>query len=104
MINYKKYQNISINLEKLEDTKFEGNHPNGVNEGYKVSNGWVNVPMSEQYNCIWVNESNDRWFHTSEVQKIEEHVGYDLVHTRNSVYKLTPNFVAITGVQEKYSV
>jgi len=104
MINYKKYTFTSINLEKLEDTQFEGDHPNNINEGYKIQNGYIDLHNSEQYNCLWINKSNGEWFHTSEVQKIEQHVGYDLVYTKNSIYKLTPNFVAITGVQEKYSV
>jgi hypothetical protein len=53
---------------------------------------------------LFVNDGPDRWFHTSQVQKQEEHEGYDLLYTLNSVYKVTPIFSAIPGVQEKYSI
>jgi hypothetical protein len=53
---------------------------------------------------LFVNYGDGKWFHTSEVQKQEEHEGYDLIYTLNSVYKVTPIFSAIPGVQEKYSI
>jgi hypothetical protein len=103
-INYDKYVGISINLEKIEDTKFDNNHPNGYNPGFKINGCSINLAKSNQYCCLFVHDGPDRWFHTSEVQKQEEHEGYDLIYTLNSVYKVTPIFSAIPGVQEKYSV
>lgn len=100
-INFDKYQNISIKVEKVEDTKFDGEHPNGYNPGFKINGCGVNLQLSNQRCCLFVNYG-DRWFHTSQVQKQEEHGGYDLLYTLNSIYKVTPNFISIPGVQEKY--
>ena len=102
-INFDKYKHISIKVEKMEDTKFDGDHPNGYNPGFKIDGSMVNLELSNQHCCLFVTYG-DRWFHTSEVRKQEECEGYDLLHTLNSVYKVTPNFVAIPGVQEKYSL
>jgi len=104
MNNYKKYSNTSFSLEKMEDTKFDGNHPNGYNPGFKINSALINLELSELYNTLFVDDGSGRWFHTSTVQSIEECVGYDLIHTKNSIYKLTPIFMAIPGVQEKYSL
>lgn len=102
-INFEKYANISLKVEKVEDTQFDGKHPNGYNTGFKIESCGINLHRSNYYCCLFVNYG-DRWFHTSEVQKQEEHEGYDLLHTLNSVYKVTPNFVAISGEQEKHSL
>lgn len=99
---FEKYKNLEIELEKLEDTRFEGKHPNGYNPGH-VEKGRFSYKLSTEYKCIFMIQG-DRYFHTSEVREIEEKEGYDLIHTRNSVYKLTPLFTSIPGVQEKYSV
>jgi hypothetical protein len=50
MNNYKKYSNMSFNLEKMEDTKFNGEHPNGYNKGFKLNATIINLELSEQYN------------------------------------------------------
>ena len=103
-INFKKYTHMSFQLEKIEDIKFNNEHPNGYNTGFKIKNATVNLDLSNQHCCLFVHDGPDRWFHTSEVRKQEEHEGYDLLHTLNSIYKVTPNFTAIPGVQEKHSV
>ena len=51
-----------------------------------------------------VHSGGTRIFGTSAVQSIKECVGYDLVYTLNSVYKLEPIIISIPGVQEKHSV
>ena len=102
-INFEKYANISLTVEKVEDTQFDGKHPNGYNPGFKIEGCSINVRSSNYYCCLFVTYG-DRWFHTSEVQKQEKHEGYDLLYTLNSVYKVIPNFVAMTGVQEKHSL
>jgi len=101
-IDFAKYANIPLKVEKVEDTKFDNNHPNGYNPGFKIDGCGINLKRSNQYCCLFVNYG-DRWFHTSEVQKQEQHEGYDLLYTVNSIYKVTPIFSAIPGVQEKYS-
>ena len=103
-INFKKYAMTSLTVEKLEDTKFEGSHPNGYNTGYIIKNAIIDIGRSNRFCVLFVNYGYSEWFHTSEVQKQEEHEGYDLLYTLNSVYKVTPNFTAITGVQEKHSL
>ena len=101
-INFDKYANLSFKLEKIDDTKFDGNHPNGYNTGFKINNATINLNASNKYCALFVHDGPDRWFHTSEVQKQEECEGYDLLHTINSIYKVTPYFVSIPGVQEKH--
>ena len=103
-INFKKYAMTSLTVEKLEDTKFNGNHPNGYDAGFKIKNAVINLRLSNESCVLFVDDGWDGWFHTSEVQKQEECEGYDLLHTLNSIYKVTPNFISIPGVQEKYSL
>jgi hypothetical protein len=102
-INFGKYTNIPVKVEKIEDTKFNNNHPNGYNPGFVIDACMVNLLTSNKFCSLFVNYG-DRWFATSQVQKQEEFEGYDLLHTLNSVYKVTPIFTAIPGVQEKYSL
>ena len=96
-INFKKYSMTSLTVEKLEDTKFEGSHPNGYNTGYIIKNAIIDINRSNKFCVLFVNYGFSEWFHTSEVQKQEECEGYDLLYTLNSVYKVTPNFTAISG-------
>jgi hypothetical protein len=102
-INFDKYKQMSIKVEKIEDTKFDGDHPNGFNPGFQIDGCGINLEFSNRHCCLFVTYGK-RLFYTSEVHKQEEFEGYDLLHTQNSVYKVTPNFVAIPGVQEKYSL
>jgi len=102
-INFGKYTNLPVKVEKIEDTKFDNNHPNGYNPGFVIDACMVSLLASNQYCSLFVTYG-DRWFATSQVQKQEEFEGYDLLYTLNSVYKVTPIFTAIPGVQEKYSL
>ena len=104
VIDFTKYTHMTFTIEKMEDLKFDGNHPNGFNPGFIVKSAIVNVEESKRLGALYVDDGPDRWFHTSEVLEQESCVGYDLLHTRNSIYKITPNWVAIPGVQKKYSV
>ena len=103
-INFYKYLDTVVTIEKLEDVKFEGNHPNGYNVGFKQSNARVNIEASYKYGALFINYYPDNWFHTSHVLRIEEYEGYDLVYTLNSVYKITPQFNSIPGTEKKYSL
>lgn len=103
MINFDKYEGVTVRLTKLKDTKFDGKHPNHINEGY-VKEGVINVEKSNEHQCFLMIKG-DRFFNTSQVVEIDEQEGYDLAHTLNSIYKVEPIFGdAIPGVQEKYSV
>ena len=101
MVNFNKYKDTTIRLTKLKDTKFNGEHPNGINEGY-VKEGVINLEKSNEHQCFLIL-FGDRFFNTSQVVKLEEFEGYDVAHTLNSQYKVEPIFSSIPGVQEKYS-
>ena len=102
MVNFDKYKDTVVRLTKLKDTKFDGKHPNHINEGY-VKEGVVNIEKSNEHQCFLIIKG-DRFFNTSQVVEIEEQEGYDLAHTLNSIYKVEPIFTAMPGVQEKHSV
>jgi hypothetical protein len=102
MISFSKYAGTQIKVTKLIDNKFGGNHPSGINEGY-VKIGFVNVDESNKIQSLLVI-SGGRFFHTSHVQNIEEHEGFDILTTLNSVYRVEPIFDALPGIQEKHSV
>jgi hypothetical protein len=103
MINFNKYKGTQVKVTKLKDIKFNNEHPANINEGY-VKTGFVNVQESNKAQCLLVI-NGDRFFHTSQVKEMEEHEGYDLLLTLNSVYKVEPIFGdAIPGIQEKYSI
>lgn len=87
MIDFTKYKDKTIKLTKLEDTAFGGDHPNGINEGY-VREGEVNFDMSTDHQCFFIHPTPEKFFHTSEVKKIEEQDGYELAYTVNSVYRV----------------
>lgn len=103
LLDFSKYKNTAVKLTKLKDNKFFGEHPNQVNEG-RVEEGIINLELSNKHQCFFLLDGPDRFFHTSQVTKIEEHEGYDLLTTLNSTYKVEPIFNAIPGTQEKYSL
>lgn len=96
-INFDKYRNMQFTLEKVEDTKFNGEHPNGYNVGLVMKRALISYDASVKSGTLFVT-SGDRWFHTSTVTKQEEHEGYDLLYTPNSIYKITPDFVVVPEV------
>jgi len=102
MIKFNKYKDTSVKVTKLKDIKFENNHPKEINEGF-VFIGDVNIEESNKIQSLFVIDK-DRFFHTSHVQEMEEHTGYDLLRTLNSIYKVEPIFSSIPGMQEKYNL
>lgn len=102
MINFDKYAGIQVRVTKLVDNKFGNQHPANINEGY-TKTGFVNVKESNNIQSLLVI-GEGRFFHTSHVQSLEEHQGFDILTTLNSVYKVEPIFNSIPGVQEKYSL
>lgn len=78
--NYAGHQ--KVRLIKLIDTRFDGNHPNGINvdytkEGYEVHP----LELGETYKIV----NDTSWFRTSTVVEINDDGTF---HTENSVYKL----------------
>lgn len=101
LIDFKKYVETPIRVTKLQDNRFHGQHPGGFNEGH-VEEGTLDLENSNQYQTLFIITSPTRYFHTSQVRRIEEHEGYDLITTLNSVYKVEPIFSGLTGTQEKH--
>lgn len=101
--DFKKFQGVFLKVTKLEDRRFFGNHPNGVDVG-RVEKGLLHLENSNKYQCLFILDGPDRYFHTSQVLEIEEHEGYSLLKTLNSTYKVEPQIVSIPGTQQKYSV
>lgn len=102
-IDFKKYQGVLLELTKVEDRRFFNKHPNGYNVGH-VERGILHLENSNKYQCIFILDGPDRYYHTSQVLEIEEYEGYDLVKTLNSTYKVEPRIAAIPGVQKKHAV
>jgi len=86
LIDFSKYEGVTIRLTKLKDNKFDNNHPNQINEGY-VKEGIINVEKSNEHQCFLMIKG-DRFFNTSQVLEIDQQKGYDLAHTLNSIYKV----------------
>jgi uncharacterized protein len=86
LIKFDKYKDVTIRLTKLKDIKFEGKHPNHINEGY-VKEGIINVEKSNEHQCFLIIK-DDRFFNTSQVLEIDEQEDHDLAHTLNSIYKV----------------
>ena len=79
-----KYNGVAVRVTKLKDNKFNGNHPNFINEGYKTE-GFIHMGTVGDILYIY---GLGRWLRTSLIKSIEENEGYDLVHTENSTYKI----------------
>lgn len=101
-LDFKKYQGYLLKLTKLEDRRFDNQHPNGVEVG-RVEKGLLHLENSNKYQCMFILDGSDRYFHTSQVLEIEEHEEYDLLKTLNSTYRVEPQIVSIPGTQQKYS-
>ena len=73
----------NIRAKKVEDTMFNGNHPNGINTG-AVRGGWeLKEPtIGEPYVLL---DGPDRWFRTSLVTEI---ISPTRFKTLNSVYEI----------------
>ncbi len=68
-----------ITLTKIKDTRFSGNHPNGINKGYIKTGNMINEPkVGERF----VVDS----LRTSTVTRIIDETTFE---TLNSIYKIT---------------
>lgn len=73
-----------VKLTKLTDDKFEGNHPNGINQGYEKIGFIRGVPTKGK--AFFVTRGVDNFFHTSTVTEEMNEEG--IFKTLNSTYKL----------------
>lgn len=102
-LDFKKYHGVLLKITKIEDRRFGNEHPNGVEVG-RVEKGLLHLENSNKYQCLFLLDGPDRYFHTSQVLEIWEHEGYDLMKTLNSTYKVEPQIVSLPGTQQKYSM
>jgi len=102
-LDFKKYHGVLLKITKIEDRRFYNKHPNGVEVG-RVEKGLLHLENSNKYQCLFLLDGPDRYFHTSQVLEIWEHEGYDLMKTLNSTYKVEFQIVSIPGTQQKYSM
>ena len=69
-------------LTKISDDKFNGNHPNGIIEGYTRVGKLINdVVIGDQILVV----NNTRYLRTSEVTEIIDDITFK---TENSTYKI----------------
>ena len=87
MIDFNKYLDKIIKVTKIKDNHFQNIHPNNINEGY-TTEGVINIELSEKHKCLFIHPEEDRYFHTSEIKKIDEYEDFDFIHTVNSIYKV----------------
>ena len=73
-----------VKLTKLTDNKFEGNHPNGINQGYEKIGFSRGVPTKGE--AFFVTRGVDNFFHTPTVTEEMNEEG--IFKTMNSTYKL----------------
>lgn len=72
-------------LTKISDDVFNGNHPNGIFEGYSQSGFFSRVIVGEEFYVI----SGHDYLRTSEVKKIISETDKEIIFkTLNSIYKL----------------
>ena len=64
MIKFHKYALTSFDLEKMEDLKFDGEHPNGFNPGYKIKGATINLELSIKYkHYLFMMDQIDGFIH-----------------------------------------
>lgn len=76
-------ENIKIRLTKISDDKFDGEHPNGVNEGYVKEGAPIVYPFLVG-DCLHIYGDDGRIFRSTKVTEIDG----ELYRTKNSTYKL----------------
>lgn len=77
-----KLEGQNIRLKKIEDSKFEGKHPTGINEGY-IGEGICQNNLIVGECAYLIFES--RYFRTSTITEIIDH---NCVRTQNSIYEI----------------
>jgi hypothetical protein len=75
-------ENKKVRLTKVDDTKFNGQHPNGINTGSeRVGMAFGNLEVDNAFYMA----TERGMFHTSRVTKINDDMTFN---TLNSVYKV----------------
>lgn len=71
-------------LSKVEDTKFNGEHPNGIDEGFMMEGTFREVPTVDE-SFVLDDPNTGRCLRTSRVTEIIDETTF---RTRNSIYRL----------------
>ena len=87
ILSFDKYTGTFLKVTKIKDNKFNNEHPAEINEGY-TRTGVIHLENSNNHQSLFILDGPDRYFHTSQVLKIEEQEEYDLLTTLNSTYKV----------------
>lgn len=75
-----------VRVTKISDDKFNGEHPNGIYEGFSIEGTLVfDVDVGKPIVLDKVDHDEWEWFHTSTLTDIiDEHT----VKTLNSIYRV----------------
>lgn len=84
-------QKQPVYVTKINDTSFEGNHPNGINNGYKIYGIITQLEKDSRMEVISVKLDDNRYLSTSMVTKIVQFGNRIHVHTLNSIYQIKDN-------------
>jgi len=75
---------MKVQLTKISDDKFEGNHPKGIYKGYNVTGDVKSEPVVGQ-SFIVRGQTVENWLITSEVTEVFPET--NTFKTLNSTYK-----------------
>ncbi len=77
-----------VRLTKLKDTRFNGEHPNGINAGY-VMEGWMQKEVTAGEKILLYTKSEGEMFPTSWTSTVTAYNEEDgLISTKNSIYEI----------------
>lgn len=96
-IDFSKYKDTLLKVTKVEDRRFNMQHPNGQNVGDEIT-GVLHLSNSNAYQSLFLIKDTTLYWHTSQVLSIEERENYDLVKTLNSTYKVEPQVISLLNV------
>jgi len=79
--NRSKFLGQKVKITKVIDDAFEGNHPNGIKEGYEAIGTLHEFFIG---NSVCLSKEDGRTFYTSAIREINEETG--IFETENSTY------------------
>jgi hypothetical protein len=82
------YIGKTVLVTKLEDLKFNGQHPNFINPGYTTTGQLAVLDVGDYMYIAPIKMDDWNYLRTSIVESIKENEDHLLVTTRNSVYKV----------------
>jgi len=74
-----------IKLTKLSDDHFEGNHPNGIDEGFTINGYLMNNPKVGERFCVYQSKTNYNFSTSNVIKELDEN---NIFKTTYSTYKI----------------